>query len=312
MKGKLVGVLALLGASLTMQAETVSQKQASRIAETFFNASYGEVMAKPKFVWNGRQLTTDRLFAPFYIYNHPKGGFVIIAADTKAYPVLAYSRAGKFERETLTEEESELLSKYAHEVELVRYDSASPDRAIAAWRDLPNYIGNILRNPYSTPEFNRLDSESKELLESMDRRNAAVFLPAAVEFDYPVSNLFRPATLDEVTASQDIDADVPFKFYEDFIAQVESEQKARQASLEEIISPTKPVVYYSGGAHFTVRFPDRVAMSTLYSLDGMKVMERTYSDSDRINLDLSSLPAGFYVLMTLSEGGNVYGLKLYR
>ena len=84
----LVAGAALCIAALPALAETVSQKHASKIAETFFNTAYGIHVAAPKFAWNGRQLTTDRLFTPFYIYNHPRGGFVIISAENKAFPVL--------------------------------------------------------------------------------------------------------------------------------------------------------------------------------------------------------------------------------
>ena len=88
---------------LSVQAETVSQKEASRLAETFFNAAAGQVMGKPKLVYNGKNLTTNRLFSPFYVYNHPKGGFVIIAADNKALPVLGYSLKETFSPDNLDE-----------------------------------------------------------------------------------------------------------------------------------------------------------------------------------------------------------------
>lgn len=158
--GLLLGLAIVYGA-LSARAELVTQKQAKQIAETFFNAAYGEYTAKPKLAWNGRQLTTDRLFAPFYIYNHPKGGFVIISADSKAYPILGYSRAGKFERDKMTEEEKSLLTQYAHEIELIRYDSRSPERAIAAWQNLPLHINKALNNPYDTPEYTSLSDEAR-------------------------------------------------------------------------------------------------------------------------------------------------------
>ena len=101
-----IGIIsAILGAvglfPVVIKGETVSQKQAMGIAQTFFNTLYGEVTAPPKFVWNGRQLTTDRLFNPFYIYNSPKGGFVIISAENKAYPILAYGKNTAFSRDQL-------------------------------------------------------------------------------------------------------------------------------------------------------------------------------------------------------------------
>lgn len=290
-------------------AENVTQKQALKIAETFFNAASGEHLAAPKLAWNGRQLTTDRLFAPFYIYNHPKGGFVIISADSKAYPILGYSRTGKFERDKLTEKETELLKKFAHEIELIRYDSRIPERAIAAWQNLPLYINKILNNPYDSPEFEALDETQKELIEEIDRRNNSIMMPTAVEFEIYNPDNYRDYTLDDVTAETE---DIPFKFYEDFIEEIAGEERARMAFFDEIISPSKPVVVYSGGAHYTIRFPEQISMIRIYGMQGSKMMERYFRDTDVVNLDISSLPAGFYAMLALSDDGHVYGMKLFR
>lgn len=290
-------------------AETVSQKQASKIAETFFNAAYGQYVAAPKLAWNGRQLTTDRLFSPFYVYNHPKGGFVIIAADSKAYPVLGYSRTEKFDKDRLTDDERELLKKYAHEIELIRYDSRVPEQAVEAWRNIPLHINKSLNNPYDTPEFMRLDEDAREKLEAIDRRNNCIMMPSAVEFDIYDPDRYREYTLDDVTAPAE---EIPFSFYENFIAEIEAEENARLAALDEIISPTVPVITDLGGAHFSVRFPVGMRMASVYSLQGLRVLERYYRDTDTVNIDLSSLPSGFYVMMALGDDGRVYGLKLYR
>jgi hypothetical protein len=75
----LIIIIFSLGNSIVF-GETVSQKQASYIAQQFFNAAHRQVMAKPKLVYNGKRLTTDHLFSPFYVYNHSTGGFVIISA----------------------------------------------------------------------------------------------------------------------------------------------------------------------------------------------------------------------------------------
>lgn len=292
--------------SISMRAENVSQKQASEIAETFFNAVNGQIMSKPKLVWNGRQLTTDRLFAPFYIYNHPRGGFVIIPADSKAFPIIGYSKTGRFDRDKLTEKENDLLKKYAHEIELIRYDSRIPERAISAWQNLPLYINKVLNNPYDTPEFNSLNEDQKENLEEIDRRNNSIMLPSAIEFKLYDPENFRDYTLDDVTTE-----DIPFKFYEDFIKEIEQERKERMAAFEELLSPTKPVILSSGGAHYTISFPENIKLIRIYNMSGAKIMEK-YFKNNLINLDISSLPGGFYALMALSEDGHVYGLKIFR
>ena len=63
----LISLFACVAVPAAAHAETVSRKEANSIAGTFFNAAYGEVTAPPQMVWNGRQLTTDRLFSPIYV-----------------------------------------------------------------------------------------------------------------------------------------------------------------------------------------------------------------------------------------------------
>lgn len=302
-------IFALLTVMMSARAETVSQKQASKIAETFFNAAYGQYMSAPKMVWNGRQLTTDRLFAPFYIYNHPAGGFVIVAADNKAFPILGYSRSGRFDRSALNDEENDILSQYAHEVELIRYDSRIPVQAVEAWQNMPAYINKLLTNPYDTPQYESLTDESKERIEAIDRRNNSVMMPSAVEFEIYNPEKYRSYTLDDVTGEEEY---IPFSLIEDFISETRAEEQARYAALDEIISPTRPVVSVLGGAHFSIRFPESIKMARIYSLQGAKMQEKYYVDTDVINLDLSAMPSGYYVLLALSEDGRVHGLKLPR
>lgn len=301
--------VACIASAWGARAETVSQKQASRIAEAFFNQAYGVYVAAPKMVWNGRQLTTDRLFSPFYVYNHPKGGFVIIAADSKAYPILGYSKTRKFDKDRLTDEERELMTRYAHEIELIRYDSRIPERAVAAWQNLPLAINKVLSNPYDTPEYEALNEEGRDFIEAIDRRNNSVMMPSAIEFDLYDPSRYRAITLDDVTMEAE---EIPFSFYEGFIEEIRQEEEARLLALDEIISPSEPVVSILGGAHYAIRFPVPMKLAYVYSVQGSKVMERYYPGTEMVNIDLSALPQGFYVLLALGEDGREYGIKVYR
>lgn len=290
-----------------IQAETVTRKEANSLAQTFFNAAYGEVTAPPQMVWNGRQLTTDRLFSPLYVYNSPKGGYVIIAAENKAYPILAYSTRRKFDREKLSEEEKAMLTKYAREIEIVRYDSRIPANALKAWQNLPQYVAAILKEPYMSDEYNALSDEQREKLESLDRAGNQILMPQATEFDLYNPDNFREITLDDVTEEE-----IPFKFYEDFIREVNKENLERQISLDELISPTKPIVKALGGGHFEIAFPESVRMMRVYAVGGMQMMEKYYKETSLMNLDLSALASGYYVALALADSGKVYGFKLYR
>lgn len=143
----LVATIFVASFLMPLHAETVSQKQASQVASLFFNAVKGQVMAQPKMVYNGKNLTTDRLFTPFYVYNAPTGGFVIVSAENKTTPILAYSLTGSFNLKDLGKAENALLKNYASHIERVRYDSTVPEKAIAEWNDIRGYIADILAQP---------------------------------------------------------------------------------------------------------------------------------------------------------------------
>ncbi len=147
-----ISLLLLLLTSFSLTAETVSQKEAKHIAAQFFNAAYGQVMAQPAYVYNGKRLTTDRLFSPFYVFNHPAGGFVVISAENKAYPILGYSLTETFNPEQIGEVTTELLRLYAKHIENIRYDSRVPEQAIDAWQNIPHYIDSILNAKYSATD----------------------------------------------------------------------------------------------------------------------------------------------------------------
>lgn len=129
---------------VSVKAETISQKEAKHIASLFFNAAYGQVMADPVYVYNGKRLTTDRLFSPFYVFNHPAGGFVVISAENKAFPILGFSMAEHFDADRIGEKTRALLKLYAQHIENIRYDSETPFEAIYAWQNIPEHIAGIL------------------------------------------------------------------------------------------------------------------------------------------------------------------------
>lgn len=247
----LISLFACVAVPAAAHAETVSRKEANSIAGTFFNAAYGEVTAPPQMVWNGRQLTTDRLFSPIYVYNSPKGGYVIISGENKAYPILAYSKVRKFDKDKISDDEKEVLKTYAREIELIRYDPRIPAKAMEAWRNIPEYISAVLASPYDSDEYRALGEERKDMLESLARSGNQILMPSAVEFSLYDPDAYRELTLDDVTAADD---EIPFKFYEDFIREVSRENRERDIKLEEIVSPSRPVVKALGGGHFEISF----------------------------------------------------------
>lgn len=166
-----VGVIfVLVGALLCAEesrGETVKQKDALRIAQTFYNAAHGEVMAAPKVVYNGRRLTTQSLFVPFYVYNFPAGGYVIVSAENKAYPILGYNLKESFNEDTLGPKEKALLRQYALDIERIRYDDRIPYSAIEAWNNFPGYVSGMLDAKYNVTDVLLDASEVYETIENI-------------------------------------------------------------------------------------------------------------------------------------------------
>ncbi len=160
MKRVAASALAMAAVAAPALGETVSQKEALRLAQTFFNAANGQVMGKPNLVYNGKHLTTDKLFSPFYVYNLPAGGFVIISAENKAMPILGYSLKSSFDPDAMGESTKALLGEYARDIEMIRYDSRVPEEAIAAWTDYRAYVASMLSARYDAtdPAFSMADA----------------------------------------------------------------------------------------------------------------------------------------------------------
>lgn len=172
---KLLLLLTLTLAVTTADAETVSQKQAQSLANMFFNEVSGKTVAPPKAVYNGRKLTTNRLFNPFYVYNNPSGGFVIVSAENKAFPILGFSLKDNFSPEGLGDTELALLKSYAREIELVRYDSEPVDGAVKAWQDIPGYIKSILDAKYVATDPKITIQQSYSLVDGAVEADNAIY-----------------------------------------------------------------------------------------------------------------------------------------
>lgn len=144
----IIGAIGVIGAS----AETISQKQSKQLAQKFFDIALGESAPPVKYIYNGKRLTTDRLFTPFYLYNGPRGGFVIISAENKVFPILGYSLKSTFDPDKISDTEEALLRNYALDIEEVRYNPEVPEKAISAWRDYDGYVHDLLTAPYDATD----------------------------------------------------------------------------------------------------------------------------------------------------------------
>ncbi len=353
----------------TAVAETVSQKQAASIAETFFNASRGMKMAPPKMVYNGRPLTTNRLFSPFYVYNHPAGGFVIISAENKAYPILAYNLKESFDAGKMDDGTRAMLTIYARHIENIRYDSRIPYDAIRAWGNISAEIYSILSAQYDVTDvidswettvsevdnvWNRADIDALfSDMYSPDQWSDMIDTQLAAERNVTMGVIYKDDILPMVMHGRKGDyyrlnfgsrsmtmfrlfpteylsvgevalltnptyeaeeepQEAPFTFYNQFIEEQQEAAKVRQRAIEELLSPTSPVVEWEGSGHFRVTLPDNVAMARIYNAAGALFQEQYFRETNVANLDILNAPSGFYFAWIVTEGGVPYSVKLYR
>lgn len=167
-------ILSCVLAAASASGETVSQKMAKEYAQQFFDVAYGESVAPVKFVYNGKRLTTDRLFTPFYVYNEPRGGYVVISAENKTFPILAYSLKESFDPDRLGEKETAILRNYATDIENIRYDSRIPEEAIHAWGDMEAYIKGLLNAKYESTDPTITMEEATSTLEHLWNTDAGL------------------------------------------------------------------------------------------------------------------------------------------
>lgn len=292
--------------SSTMKAETVTQNEAKKVARLFFNAAYSRQLPDPQYVYNGKRLTTDRLFTPFYVFNSPEGGFVIVSAENKAFPILGYQLSAPGNGFPKTgpndTERQELLRGFARDIELIRYDPRYPSEAAEAWENLSMTINDILDSPeILNPDFYRYRSEND--VQWILRRRAVEF-----PYEWPKTD----AELEVERLASIVPEEEPFSFYENFIAKTRREAEAKTSALDEILSPTKPIIKNLGGAHFVIDTPTEIRMFELFNGEGALMSRFFYVGGRQLPVDLSIFPSGFYIARIVYQDGKWDGIKLYR
>lgn len=195
---RLVLTIAIILGVFIARAETVSQKQAQQMAQLFFNEASGRVTPPPKMVFNGKKLTTGRLFTPFYVYNSSTGAFVIISAENKAFPILGFSLKSSFDPNSIGETETALLKLYAREIELIRYDSTTVEEAEKAWINYPSYINDILQSRYVATDPIISTEEAFRIVDLAEDKGEAVYS------DIYTPQQWQDMILEELAAKQSV------------------------------------------------------------------------------------------------------------
>lgn len=126
---RISAIILILGIAISAFAGNVSEKRAESLAKLFFGstATRGtEVLLD--MVWDGTDGVTRSGEAPaFYVFNRRGGGFVVIAGEDAAVPVLGYSETGSFNAAGIQPNVRGWFEMYAREVEFMRGKGILPD-----------------------------------------------------------------------------------------------------------------------------------------------------------------------------------------
>lgn len=305
-------VLVLAMAFCSARAETVSRRQATELASIFFNAINEEEIGEPVLNWNGRQLTTNRLFPPFYVFNHPKGGYIIISAESKAFPILAYSRIGKFDRTQLSDFENMMLRKYAMEIELIRYDSRPPVRAWQAWQNLKKYVAGIIESPYVYFEMDKVPEKRREAIEFASRSRFQIIMPSAIEFALYDPENSSDLSSDNPELNNSKENQPPFLFMEKLLQESKLGLEFAGLKANESLEPKIPKVESLGDGHFMIYNLMDIVCSRIFKITGEEIENKRWNSEDCVSIDISEHQHGYYVCLLLSSDGSFHSLKLYR
>ena len=132
--------------SLQTMAEFVPENIARQVAHNFFVQQYQE-----QYQVNIKNLQDENTFTiryhsaiSYYIFNFNQYGFVQVAAEDGAYPILAYNLEQQYDSSTEADNYAEWMEMYNLQIEAIRTQNlkGSPE-TIKLWEDLK--AGNDLK-----------------------------------------------------------------------------------------------------------------------------------------------------------------------
>ena len=137
MKKHLLVLLSLLLAVMTVQAERISQEDAALVANNFMNAasaSGAKKSVKPMKLLKAASATQNQ----YYIYENADGeGWVMVAANDVAHPILAYSETGQFRTDNQPANLKVWLNGYNKQIKRAEQDGlVAPESIQQEWKNL--------------------------------------------------------------------------------------------------------------------------------------------------------------------------------
>ena len=117
----LLTLMFVMYAFTNISAQNVSVERAKKIGELFVkeSTSIGEERAAVKANYSHTFTSRDGM-PSIYVFNIEGGGFVVVSAEEKVKPVLAYSEKGSFDAENIADGFGFTIRKYQEEIDYVR------------------------------------------------------------------------------------------------------------------------------------------------------------------------------------------------
>jgi len=127
MKDKKLFLLMIFAVQILLaHAQQVDSNVARNIAESFISAKKGISQKSNSEVSQLHTVCGDAKIPLLYIFNFEEGGFVIVAADKNAEPILAYSATGKFSMGGENPAAESWIDGYAQEIAYAMETKAMP------------------------------------------------------------------------------------------------------------------------------------------------------------------------------------------
>lgn len=124
------GIISLF-LQMNAYAQLVAENKAAEAASAFFALKTLSLAERPVSV---DVLNEDDNFPALYIFQFPERGFVIVSADSAAFPVIGYSITDKWPQNEMPVQVVEWLKNYINQIYQIRKQKLKPDSIIInAW-----------------------------------------------------------------------------------------------------------------------------------------------------------------------------------
>lgn len=128
-------LVSIIGIALVcnIYAAPISLQRATEVADSFLqNASPAGPHRAPA---RARLVSSSVKYAPYYVFENTAGGFVIVAGDDVAYPILGYSNDTQWNTDDVPSHVQAWLDGYSKQIQWAQDNDIQPDSTITnAWK----------------------------------------------------------------------------------------------------------------------------------------------------------------------------------